>query len=114
MALSMEVALPSGVATRYHRVVAVSVVTNVQNTVEVCSYTSREKREEERAAIAAGEPMDVFTSTALYAAPYDQGMTVAGAYAWLKANVESLAGAADVLEGEEGERGAVPSEHAHA
>ena len=98
MALSKQMELPSGVAVAYHRVVSVNIITNHANLVEVASYTSREKREEERAALAAGEPMDVFISTATYGAEYDQHMTVEGAYGWLKANVGALADAEDVLE----------------
>lgn len=98
MALSKRITLPNGIACDYHRVVSLSIVTNVANLVEACSYTSEAKRAEERAATAAGEAMDVYTATRYYEAPYDQGMTVEGAYAWLKANVEEFADAEDVLE----------------
>lgn len=101
MALSKKIGLGNGVVVNYHRVVRVDIVTNVQNTIEVCSYTSKSKREEERDALAAGEPFNVFTSTAWHAAPYDQTMTVESAYDWLKANVAEFEGASDVLEDEE-------------
>lgn len=98
MALSKRVALGNGIATNYHRVVTLNIVTNAQNLIEVASYTSRAKRAEEKSALAAGEPMDVYVGTAIHAAPYDQEMTVEGAYAWLKANAPEFEGAADVLE----------------
>lgn len=98
MALSKRVALGNGVATNYHRVVSVAPVVNVQTTVEVASYTSRAKREEERAALAEGAVMDVRVETSVHVLPYADGMTVRAAYEWLKANVPALEGASDVLE----------------
>ena len=103
MALSKRVTLPSGVQVNYHRVVRVDKMVNVQNVIEVASYTSRAKREEERAAIASGEPMDVYVETTICAAPYDPGMTPERAYEWVKANVEAFAGSSDVLEAGHGE-----------
>lgn len=97
MALAKEIELQNGVTLRYHRVVSVNIVTNLCNLVEVCGYTSQAKREEERAAIAAGEPMDVYLHTDTYEAPYDQGMTVQSAYGWLK-GLPEYGGAEDVLE----------------
>jgi len=101
MALSKKIGLGNGVVVNYHRVVRVDTITNVQNVIEVCSYTSKSKREEERDAIAAGEPFNVYTSTAWHVAPYDQFMTVEGAYEWLKSNVPDFEGASDVLEEDE-------------
>lgn len=98
MALSKRIGLGNGVAVNYHRVVSVNCITNVQNVVEVASYTSRAKREEERAAIAAGEEMNVYVDTRFLATPYDQGMTVDSAYEWIKANRSEFDGAGDVLE----------------
>ena len=51
MALAKEIELPSGVTVRYHRVVSLNCITNAANLVEVASYTSAEKRAEERAAL---------------------------------------------------------------
>lgn len=102
MALSKRVALGNGVATYYHRVVTLNIVTNAQNLIEVASYTSRAKRDEEAAAMGAGEPMDVYVDTSIHCAPYDPSMTISGAYEWLKANVPEFEGAADVLDGERG------------
>lgn len=98
MALLRETELPSGVAVRYHRVVSLNCITNVANIVEVASYTTAEKRAEEKAALEAGEGMDVFIETRFYDVPYDQGMTVEGAYAYLK-TLPEFEGAADVPEG---------------
>lgn len=97
MALSKRITLPSGIQTNYHRIVAVTHVTNVQTTVEVASYTGRGKREDEQAALAANEPMNVFIETQLLVVPYGVVSTVADAYEWLK-TTEQFADATDVLE----------------
>lgn len=98
MALSKRIELGNGVTVCYHRVAEVRIVTNVSAEITVISYTSMAKRAEEQAALAAEEPMDVYMEAAYYEAPYEQGMSVDGAYAWLKANVPGFAGASDVLE----------------
>lgn len=108
MALSKRVALGNGVATNYHRIVSVSPVVNVQTTVEVASYTSRAKREEERSALSEGGPMNVYVETSFHVLPYVDGMTARAAYEWLKANVPALEGASDVLEAGQEPGGARP------
>lgn len=98
MALTKEIELDSGVSVRYHRIVSVNTVTNVQDTLEIASYTSQKKREEEQAAISSGEPMDVFIHTRYITAPYGSCPTVTRAYEWLKANVGDFAEADDVYD----------------
>lgn len=90
MALSKEVEHQNGVVFKYHRIVSLNIITNHANVIEVCSYTSEEKRREE-------EKYDPYTSTAYFEAPYDQEMTIATAYEWVKANTDALSGAFDVL-----------------
>lgn len=97
MALSKRITLPSGIQTNYHRIVAVTHVTNVQTTVEVASYTGRGKREDEQAALAANEPMDVFIETQLLVVPYGVVSTVEQAYEWLK-TTPTFEGSTDVLD----------------
>lgn len=101
MALSKRTTLPNGVQVNYHRIVKIDKIVNVQNVVEVASYTSRAKREEERAALLSEDPtMDVYIETGIYETPYDPGMTPEVAYRWLKDNLPEFEGAADVLEEE--------------
>lgn len=95
MALSKKINLGNGVITNYHRVVSVNTITNVANIIEVASYTSRAKREEEAEATANGTEMDVFIHTRFENAPYDQTMTVEGAYGWVRDNVSEFADATD-------------------
>lgn len=98
MALSKRITLSNGVAVFYHRITAVSTYTNVQNTIQVSSYTSKKKREEEEEAIKTSnwENVDVFVHGSIFDLPYDEEMTVTDAYNWLKENVPEFEGATDV------------------
>lgn len=84
MALSKKIASENGVTLTYHRIVAINIYTNVQNSIEVRSYTSEEKRQEEAKAIATDGNMNVYAESAYYAVPYDQSMTIESAYEYLK------------------------------
>lgn len=98
MALQKEIELDNGVTVRYHRVVSVNTITNVQDIIEIASYTSRAKREEEADAVSGGGPMNVYIHTRIESAPYGACPTVTRAYEWLKANVEDFADAEDVYD----------------
>lgn len=84
MALSKKIGLGNGVVVNYHRVVAVSVITNQCNIIEVASYTSRSKREEEMAALKNGEEFNVYIDTKFINSEYDPSMNVEAAYNYLK------------------------------
>ena len=57
---------------------------NIHNLIEIASYTSQEKREEEINALQNKTGCDVFINTTLINTYYDQSMTVDTAYEWLK------------------------------
>lgn len=84
MALYKEITLGNGITVNYHRVVSVNIITNIQNIIEVASYTSKEKREEEKAAIETGGDSNVFIETTYLNADYDQTMSIVSAYDYLK------------------------------
>ena len=84
MGLYKKIEQPNGVVTNYHRIVSMNVITNVQNTIEIASYTSQEKRNEEIAAIKNGISCNVFIDTMFKTTDYNQDMTVINAYDWLK------------------------------
>ena len=48
MALIKEITLENGIIINYHRVVSVNNITNHSSIIEVASYTSKAKREEEK------------------------------------------------------------------
>lgn len=97
MALSKEIELPSGVIVNYHRVVSLNVVTNAQNIIEVASYTSKKKRQEEIDALKAAqnkvegaEETNIYIETTYVACKYDQEMNITKAYEWLKTDENSF------------------------
>ena len=84
MALQKEITLDNGVIVNYHRVVSVNSVTNHATIIEICSYTSEEKREEEKEKLANNEPMNIFIKTENLNIDYDKNMNVDNAYDYLK------------------------------
>jgi hypothetical protein len=84
MALIKEMILNSGVTTNYHRIVSVNNITNHASIIELASYTSKEKREEEKTALENKEPMNVFISSKYLPIPYNQTLNVDSAYEYLK------------------------------
>ena len=48
MALLKEIELENGVKVNYHRIVSLVKITNNANIIELASYTSKEKRQEEK------------------------------------------------------------------
>lgn len=84
MALYKDLEQTNGVITKYHRIVSMNIITNIQNVIEVASYTSQEKREEEIQALEQGLEHNIYINTIYMNAPYDQTMSVESAYEWLK------------------------------
>ncbi len=84
MALIKEIVLNSGITTNYHRVVSVNNITNHSSIIEIASYTSKAKREEEKAAHENNEPMDVFINSQYLEIAYDKNLDVDSAYGYLK------------------------------
>ncbi len=84
MSLKKNIALSNGIQLNYHRVAALHIYVNNQNVIEVQSYTSEDKRKEEKEAIPLGLPHDVYIEARYYDVPYDQNMTISDAYEYLK------------------------------
>ena len=84
MGLSKPITQSNGVLTNYHRVVSIKIITNAVNIVQVASYVSKEKRDEEINATKNKNICDVFIHTTQKHLPYDQDMTIKTAYEWLK------------------------------
>jgi len=95
MALYKEIEETSGIITKYHRIVSVNVVTNIQNIIEIASYTSQEKREEEIDAIKNRTECNVYIKTTYRSTNYNKDMTVDTAYEWLK-TLPEFSGSEDV------------------
>lgn len=84
MALIKAITLNNGIVVNYHRVVSVNNITNHSSIIEIASYISKEKREEEKAAIKNKEPMDIFTKSRYIPITYEKELNVDYAYEYLK------------------------------
>ena len=84
MALKKEIVLDNGIITNYHRIVSINKITNNSIIIEIASYTSREKREEEKQALENKTEMNVFINTRYINKEYDEKLNVVNAYDYLK------------------------------
>ena len=100
MALIKSITLENGITVNYHRVVRINNIINRETIIEVASYTSKEKRVEEKTALKENKPMDVYIFTNYLSMPYSQTMDVNEAYAYLK-TLEDFDGAEDEIDGDE-------------
>ena len=84
MALIKEIKLENGIVVNYHRIVSINNITNVSTIIEVASYTSEEKRKEEKTAIENAEPMNIYIDTDYINKEYEENFKIEQAYAYLK------------------------------
>lgn len=84
MALIKSIELESGITVNYHRIVSVNNITNKESVIEIASYTSKAKRLEEIAKLAANEPMNIFIDSKYLSMEYNQTLDVDGAYDYIK------------------------------
>ena len=84
MALIKSITLDNGITVNYHRVVSVNNITNQASIIEVASYTSKEKRQEEKSALENNQPMNIFIHSEYLNVPYNSNLNVNSAYAYLK------------------------------
>ena len=80
MALIKEIELENGVKVNYHRLVSVNNVTNHASIIEIASYTSKEKREQEKEAFEKGKFIDAFKETKFIEKEYEEDLNVVSAY----------------------------------
>lgn len=66
MALSKKIELDNGVTTNYHRIVSINQIVNDQTLIEVASYTSEEKREEEQQALEYAKNNEQYPETNVF------------------------------------------------
>lgn len=84
MAIIKEITLENGVSVNYHRIVSVINITNHASIIELASYTSKAKREEEKDALENGTAMNVFIKSKYIDLPYDEDLNVNSAYEYIK------------------------------
>lgn len=101
MALQKEIELNNGIIIKYHRITSVNQVTNQSIIIEVTSYTSQEKREEEKQALKISSEQhsavhtDIFLNTDYVKIPYKKNFTLEDAYEYLK-KLEKYKGAINI------------------
>ena len=98
MALQKEIKLDNGIVVNYHRIVSINKITNNSNIIEVASYTSKEKRQEEIDYYNSTEEekmMNVFIDTTYINKDYDENETIEDTYTYLK-TLEKFKDAVDV------------------
>ena len=79
MALIKKIELDNGVTVNYHRIVSFNKITNNSNIIEVASYTSKEKREEEK-----NGSTNVFINTIYLNKSYNKNELIEDTYNYLK------------------------------
>lgn len=84
MALDKTIVLNNGITVNYHRIVSINNITNNQSIIEVASYTSSEKRQEEKEALKNQKPMSVFIKPTYISKEYTSDLDIVSAYAYLK------------------------------
>ena len=90
MALIKKIELDSGITVNYHRIVSINKITNERTLIEVASYTSEEKRNEEIELLEqsklTGEAisMNVFIDTNYIEKEYNENDTIEDCYDYLK------------------------------
>lgn len=95
MALQKEIELENGITVNYHRIVSVNNITNHSTIIEIASYTSADKREEEKENLSNNEPMNIYIDTQYLSVEYNKNLNVDTAYDYLK-SIVMFYGALDV------------------
>ena len=94
MALLKSIELESGIILNYHRIVTITKVTNHATILEIASYTSKGKREQEVQQLSNNEEVTVYIDTTFMSVDYDENSTIKDWYAYLK-TTDKYAGAED-------------------
>ncbi len=84
MGLIKEKILNNGITVNYHRIARIDNIINNKTIIEVQSYTSKEKRQEEIEALENSASMDVFINTTFYEKEYEEETSIKSCYEYLK------------------------------
>lgn len=90
MALSKSIRQSDGVTTNYHRIMALDITTNRQNSIVVFSYVDKESREDE-----VNTDATPYRKSVTYETEYCPTMSIDMAYEYLK-TLTIFEGAIDV------------------
>lgn len=90
MGLKKQIELENGIVLNYHRIATINKITNSQTVIEVSSYISKEKRQEEIEALKIGQeigeaiPMNIYIDTTFINKDYNETDTIKDLYDYLK------------------------------
>ena len=93
MAIKKEIELENGIVVNYHRIVSINKITNKSLIIEVASYISEKKRQEE--IEKEGQEMNIFIETTYLSKEYNETDTIKDLYEYLK-TTEKFKDAEDV------------------
>ena len=91
MALYKDVKQDNGITLSYHRILYLTITTNRQNSIVICSYVDGAARLAEK----TGGLTQPYTNCITYQTDYSPSMTVELAYEYLK-TLPEFAGATDI------------------
>ena len=80
MAIYKSIRQNDGVTTSYHRILYITKTINRQNSIAVISYVDEMARNDEKESILS----QAYSKAVTYETAYDDNMTIANAYAYLK------------------------------
>ena len=98
MALKKEIKLENGIIINYHRIVSINKITNHSTLIEIASYTSKEKRQEEKDYYESkneNKTMNVFIETNYIEKEYNANDTIQDCYEYIK-TIEPFTDATDI------------------
>ena len=87
MGLKKQIELDNGIVTNYHRIVSINKITNNSIIIEVASYVSESKRQEEidyYASDNVNKKMNVYINTNYIEKEYNESDTIEDCYKYLK------------------------------
>ena len=84
MALLKTIELDSGIVLNYHRIVTITKITNHSTVIEIASYTSEDKRNQEVQQIENGQEITAYIDTSFMSVDYDENATIKDWYDYLK------------------------------
>lgn len=87
MGLKKQIELDNGIVTNYHRIVSINKITNNSIIIEVASYVSESKRQEEidyYASENVNKKMNVYINTDYIEKEYNESDTIEDCYKYLK------------------------------
>lgn len=95
MALQKAIELDNGVIVNYHRIFSLTKRTNIAVWLEIHSYISKAKRDEEKEAEQQEETIYPFKNCFSIEAPYDENKEIEDYYDYLK-TLPMFEGATDI------------------